>query len=127
VSFAIVKVRWEGGTNFRTRPPDKPCGIRTYQRIIPRFDAYEVKIWNLVHHVKDACTQFDFGVSYQRTVFCEERAIPREKRTWTPEEIEEKVKEILSDSCNIPKEEIQRSTKLVDITEGELRCCPCCR
>jgi len=51
--------------------------------------------------------------------------MPQEKRTWTYEEIEDRVKEILSDSLGVPKEQIERSTKLVDLMDGGDVCCPC--
>lgn len=51
--------------------------------------------------------------------------MPQEKRTWTYVEIEDRVKEILSDSLCVPKEQIERSTKLVDLIDDGDVCCPC--
>lgn len=51
--------------------------------------------------------------------------MPQEKRTWTYDEIEDRVKEILSDSLGVPKEQIERSTKLADLIDDDHYCCPC--
>ena len=51
--------------------------------------------------------------------------MPKEKRTWTSEEIEYRVKEILSYSLCVPKDQIDRSTKLADLIDDNSYCCPC--